>query len=89
MLTIAICAVICGLEGWADIAEFGQAKEDWFKTFLDLPHGIPSHDTFGRVFALLKPQAFERCFRRWAKGLAKASKGRLIAVDGKTLKQQL
>jgi predicted transposase YbfD/YdcC len=87
MITIAICAVICGSEGWVDIAEFGQAKAEWFESFLDLPHGIPSHDTFGRVFALLKPKAFEQCFRRWVKGLVKASHGRLIAVDGKTLRR--
>lgn len=87
MVTIAICAVICGSEGWADIAEFGEAKAEWFASFLDLPHGIPSHDTFGRVFALLKPRAFERCFGRWVKGLVKGGKGRLIAVDGKTLKR--
>ncbi len=87
LLTIAICAVICGSEGWADIAEFGQSKAEWFQSFLDLPHGLPSHDTFGRVFARLKPQAFERCFRRWVKGLVKASHGRLIAVDGKTLRR--
>ena len=87
MLTLAICAVICGSDGWTDIEEFGNAKLGWFKTFLDLPHGIPSHDTFGRVFAALKPAAFERCFVRWMKGLVKASKGRLIAVDGKTLRR--
>lgn len=86
MITLALCGVICGAQGWTDIVEFGQAQQEWFKTFLELPHGIPSHDTFGRVFARLKPQAFERCFRRWVKGLVKASKGRLIAVDGKTLK---
>ena len=86
MITLAICAVICGSEGWTDIAEFGATKAEWFASFLDLPHGIPSHDTFGRVFARLKPQAFERCFARWVQGLVKAGKGRLVAVDGKTLK---
>jgi predicted transposase YbfD/YdcC len=87
MIAIAICAVICGADGWTDIEEFGNAKVEWFKTFLDLPHGIPSHDTFGRIFAALKPAGFERCFRRWVKGLVKASGGRLIAVDGKTLRR--
>ena len=91
MLTIAICGVICGGDSWTSIVEFGQGKEDWLKTFLPLPHGIPSHDTFGRVFALLKPKAFEQCFRRWVKGLVKASKGKLIekhiAIDGKTLRR--
>lgn len=60
---------------------------EWFKTFLDLPHGIPSHDTLGRVFAAIKPATFERCFARWAQGLEKAGKGRLVAVDGKTLRR--
>lgn len=87
MLTVAICAVICGAQGWTDVEEFGISRRAWFKTFLDLPHGIPSHDTFGRVFAALKPAAFERCFMRWVKSLVKASKGRLIAVDGKTLRR--
>lgn len=86
MITLAICGVICGSDGWTDIEEFGIAKLGWFKTFLDLPHGIPSHDTFGRVFAAIKPKAFERCFNRWVKGLVKAGKGRLVGVDGKTLR---
>lgn len=87
MIVIAICAVICGSDGWTDIEEFGNAKLPWFKTFLDLPHGIASHDTFGRVFAAIRPQAFERCFQRWVNGLVKASGGRMIAVDGKTLRR--
>jgi predicted transposase YbfD/YdcC len=87
MLTVAICAVICGAQGWTDVEEFGVSRLPWFKTFLDLPHGIASHDTFGRVFAALKPAAFERCFMHWVKSLVKASKGRLIAVDGKTLRR--
>jgi hypothetical protein len=62
MLTVAICAVICGAQGWTDVEKFGVSRRAWFETFLDLPHGIPSHDTFGRLFAVLKPEAFERCF---------------------------
>lgn len=87
MLTVAICAVICGAQGWTDVEEFGVSRLAWFKTFLDLPHGMASHDTFGRVFAAIKPAAFERCFTHWVKSLVKASKGRLIAVDGKTLRR--
>jgi predicted transposase YbfD/YdcC len=89
ILTIAICATICGADGWPDVVLFGRAKEKWFRTFLDLPNGIPSHDTFRRVFMLLKPDAFERCFMTWMDELANASAGRLIAVDGKTIRRSL
>ena len=64
ILTISICAFICGANGWTQVEEFGRAKLKWFRTFLPLPNGIPSHDTFGRVFAKLDPTAFEACFRR-------------------------
>jgi predicted transposase YbfD/YdcC/predicted DNA-binding protein (UPF0251 family) len=89
LLTIAICAVICGADGWTQIEQFGRCKEKWFRTFLDLPHGIPSHDTFGRVFAMLDPEAFEACFLKWITDLATASAGRLIAIDGKTIRRSL
>jgi predicted transposase YbfD/YdcC len=89
IITIAISAVICGADGWTDVQEFGRLKKKWFRTFLKLPNGIPSHDTFGRVFALLEPQAFEQCFIAWINELAVASEGRLIAVDGKTLRRSL
>jgi predicted transposase YbfD/YdcC len=89
ILTIAICAVICGADGWAQVEEFGDCKKKWFKTFLDLPNGIPSHDTFGRVFAALDPSAFEECFMKWITDLATASAGRLIAIDGKTIRRSL
>jgi hypothetical protein len=71
MLIIAICAVICGADGWEDVESFGESKKDWLKGFLELPHGIPSQrhilaeDTFGRVFARLAPAQFEACFRAW------------------------
>ena len=87
MLIIAICAVICGAEGYTEIAIFGQAKLKWFRTILDLPHGVPSHDTFGRVFAALDPEAFERCFMAWTTALADASEGELLAIDGKTIRR--
>lgn len=89
ILAIAICAIICGADGWAQIEEFGDCKKKWFKTFLDLPNGIPSHDTFGRVFAALDPSAFEECFIRWISDLAVASAGRLIAIDGKAIRRSL
>lgn len=89
ILTIAICAVICGAETWVDIVDFGKAKQSWLQTFLELPNGIPSHDTFGRVFAALDPQGFERCFQSWIADLAGSSAGKLIAIDGKTIRRSL
>ena len=89
ILAIAICAVICGANGWTQVELFGNSKIKWFKKFLALPNGIPSHDTFGRVFAKLDPAAFEECFMKWIAALATASKGRLVAIDGKTIRRSL
>ena len=89
ILTVTICAVICGADTWTDIAAFGEAKESWFKTFLELPHGIPSHDTFGRVLAALDPDAFERSFHAWVKDLAGTSVGKHVAIDGKAIRRSL
>ncbi len=85
MLAIAILAVLCGADSWVDVATFGRCKRDWLGTFLALPHGIPSHDTFGRVFSRLDPMQFEKCFMNWMAAVAQ-SDVRLIAVDGKTLR---
>lgn len=87
ILVIAVCAVICGADGWAEVAEFGRSKRAWFSTFLDLPGGVPSHDTFGRVFARLDPDAFERRFSNWAAALAGPPGGRLVAIDGKAIRR--
>jgi predicted transposase YbfD/YdcC len=87
ILVIAICAVICGADGWVEVEEFGQSKQNWFKRFLDLPGGIPSHDTFGRVFARLQPDAFEKCFTAWISAVAGGSGGRLLAIDGKSIRR--
>ena len=86
IIVIAICAVICGADGWVDIQEVGEAKYEWFKKFLELPNGIPSHDTFGRVLAALNPAQFKNCFLNWIKSIRTATKGEVIPVDGKTLR---
>jgi len=88
ILVITVCAVICGLEHWTQIADYGQAHEAWFRTFLDLPNGIPSHDTFGKVLAALDPEAFEQRIQQWIHALfGSATEGKHIAVDGKTLRR--
>jgi predicted transposase YbfD/YdcC len=87
LLVVAVCAVICGADGWVAVELFGNSKFPWLKTFLDLPAGVPSHDTFGRVFAALDPDAFERCFVAWVNGVAEAADGRLVAIDGKAIRR--
>jgi predicted transposase YbfD/YdcC len=86
IILIAILGVICGAEGWVDIEAFGKAKEEWLKAFLELPNGIPSHDTFGRVFARIDPQRFEQCFLNWVHSLNEQISG-VVAIDGKTLRR--
>ena len=86
VLIIAILATICGADGWTEIERFGLAKEEWLSTFLELPHGIPSHDTFGRVFALLDPTSFSTCFSAWLESLTIDIKKEIIALDGKTVR---
>ena len=85
ILTIAICAVICGADSWVAIELYGCTKYEWLKTFLELPNGIPSHDTFARVFAQLNPQQFQSCFLNWIKSIQKITDGEVVAIDGKTL----
>jgi len=87
MLAIAILAAICGAESWTDVAMFGRAKKKWLATFLRLPRGIPSHDTFGRLFARLDPREFEQCIVNWTAELATCTDHQLIAVDGKTIRR--
>jgi predicted transposase YbfD/YdcC len=87
ILFIAICAVISGADGWTEVELWGQANLDWLRTFLPLPNGIPSHDTFGRVFARLDPDAFRRCFLRWVRAIRKLSHRQVLAVDGKTVRR--
>src|SRR5947209_20502098 len=84
IIILAICGVICGAQGWVEIEEFGKAKEAWFTELLALPNGIPSHDTFGRVFARIDPKQFEASFFGWVQGINKTVQG-VIAIDGKTV----
>jgi predicted transposase YbfD/YdcC len=86
IVVIAVCAAICGAEHWTHMEIFGKVHEAWFRTFLDLSHGIPSHDTFGRVFAALDPEAFEAAIRAFVEDLAGSSRGKHLAIDGKTLR---
>src|SRR3954466_7491509 len=84
ILAIAVCAVVACAESWEDIALYGRSKRAWLETFLALPNGIPSHDTFRRVFMLIDPDAFEACFTRWAQSLADGIEREVVAIDGKT-----
>jgi predicted transposase YbfD/YdcC len=86
---ITLCAVICGADDWVSIEQFGHAKRKWFTAVLNLKQGIPSHDTFGRVFSLIDTQQFSRCFSRWVADLAELSDGEVIAIDGKCLRRIL
>lgn len=87
ILVIAICAVICGADSWEDVEEFGKAKQSWLQTILDLPNGIPSHDTFNRVFARLDPNSFQECFLRWVSAVSTVTQGQVVAIDGKILRR--
>ena len=87
MLMITLCAALCGADSWNAVEDFGAAKQAWLQTFLPLPHGIPSHDTFNRVFAALKPDELGACFMAWTRAVATKTEGELIAIDGKTLRR--
>jgi len=86
IVIIAICASICGADDWVEVALFGNAKLPWLRTFLALPNGIPSHDTFGRVFARLNPEQFQQCFLAWIQAVSVVTRGQVIAIDGKVLR---
>ncbi len=86
IITIAICAVICGADTWVDIETYGLAKKDWLGQFLELANGILSHDTFARVFTRLDPEQFQQSFLSWVKSISNVTQGEVIAIDGKTLR---
>lgn len=87
ILFIAVCAVICGADGFTDMEEFGIAKQTWLRQFLELPNGIPSHDTFGRVFARLKPGQFQQGFLSWVRAVADVTDQEIVPIDGKKLRR--
>ena len=86
ILIIAVCTLLTGGEGFQDMELFGKNKRQWLQTFLALPHGIPSHDTFGRVFARLNPTRFQECFLSWTRAVAALTQGTLVSLDGKTVR---
>lgn len=86
IIFIAIASVICGAESWNDMENYGQSKEEWLKGFLSLPNGIPSHDTFNRVFSSLDPDELEACFLEWVRSVANITQGEVVSIDGKSIK---
>ncbi len=89
ILVIGLCSQLTGGEGFNDMALFGRAKRTWLKTFLELPHGIPSHDTFNRVFSVIDPECFLECFVQWVQGICSALAGEVVSIDGKALRRAL
>ena len=87
VVVIAICAVIGGADTWADVELFGKSKKDWLSGLIELPNGIPSHDTFGRVFAMLDSEQFQECFVDWVRAVSEVTGGQLVAIDGKTVRR--
>jgi predicted transposase YbfD/YdcC len=87
IIVIAICAVVCGAEHWPDIEAFGKAKKDWLQKYLDLPNGIPSHDTFRRVFMRMNPEQFQTSFLNWVQAVMQVTHGQVVVIDGKKLRR--
>ena len=83
IVAITVCAVLAGADDWVEIATYARGKEDWFRTFLELPNGIPSHDTFGRVFARIEPEEFGKCLGSWIRDVFPFTDTDIIAIDGK------
>jgi predicted transposase YbfD/YdcC len=86
IIFITIAAVICGAETWNDIENYGKSKENWLRQYLQLPNGIPSHDTFNRFFSALNPEEFEKAFLEWVSDVAEMTKGEVVSIDGKSLR---
>lgn len=84
---ISVCGVICGAEGWVDLHRYGLLKKEWLSKYVDLSHGIPSHDTFGRLFSLLETKEFQEFFLGWIRKIGDKSQGRIISLDGKSLRR--
>ena len=82
-----VTIAICGADSWVHMELFGKGKEEWLRTFLELPHGIPSHDTFGDVFSRLDPERFQQRFMEWTQGVADLLPGAVVAIDGKTVRR--
>ena len=89
ILVIAICTLLCGGEGFNDMEDFGKAKEEWLRTFLKLPNGIPTHDTFNRLFAALVPERFLECFLTWTQSIRQSVGEEIVAMDGKALRRAM
>lgn len=87
LLVVAIAAILSGADSWVGIATWGEAKIEWLRQYLKLANGVPSHDTFGRVFAMLDAKQFEACFVRWVGGLCQGLEGKVVAIDGKTVRR--
>ena len=87
ILVITVCAVICGADNWVEVEGFGRAREEWLVQLLGLSNGIPSHDTFGRVYAMLDAGQVEACFLSWVQELHQLTKGQLLAIDGKMVRR--
>ena len=87
ILVIAVCAVLCGAESYPAIEDFGHERQEWLRQFLELPEGIPSHDTFNRVLQLLDPVEFQASFLRWMQTVAEVTAGEVVAIDGKVLQR--
>src|SRR5262249_3418609 len=89
LVVIALCGVIAGADSWEEIVAFAQARRDWLAQWVDLSNGVPSHDTFGRVFAALDPVAFQKCLIAWVQQLHEVTQGQVIAIDGKVVREAL